>query len=30
MLKGRITLSGSSQAVTLEEIKHAYFGDRLP
>jgi branched-chain amino acid transport system ATP-binding protein len=29
MLKGRITLSGSSQAVTLEEIKHAYFGDRL-
>jgi branched-chain amino acid transport system ATP-binding protein len=29
LLKGRTTLSGSSRAVTLEEIKHAYFGDRL-
>jgi len=28
LLKGRVTLAGNAQAVTLEEIKHAYFGDR--
>ena len=28
LLKGRVTLAGSAQSVTLEQIKHAYFGDR--
>jgi branched-chain amino acid transport system ATP-binding protein len=28
LLKGRVTLAGTAQDVTMEEIKHAYFGDR--
>ena len=28
LLKGRITLAGAAQDVTMEEIKQAYFGDR--
>jgi branched-chain amino acid transport system ATP-binding protein len=29
LLKGRVTLEGPSATVSLEEIRHAYFGDRL-
>ena len=28
LLKGRVTLEGASDAVSLEDISHAYFGDR--